>query len=111
MEESGQNILFIFLIAALFAVFLIFAVWLLRWQFNKADRLLENWARENNYRILEKQNANFGDGPAGTRQASSQVKYRIVVIDGNDQRKSGLVTIGSKNLGTLSDEIVVAWKE
>jgi len=111
MEESGQNILFIFLVAALFAVFLIFAVWLMRWQFNKADRLLENWARENNYRILEKQNANFGDGPAGTRQSSSQVKYRIVVLDGGNRRKSGLVTIGSKNLGTLSDEIAVGWDE
>lgn len=111
MEESKQIVLFIFLMAVLFVGFLIFAVWLMRWQFNKADRLLKNWARENNYRILEKQNANFGDGPAGTRQSSSQVKYQIVVIDSKDQRKSGLVTVGSKNLGTLSDEIVVGWDD
>ncbi len=111
MEESGQNVLFIVLIAALFAVFLIFAVWLVRWQFNKADRLLENWAGENEYRIVEKRNANFGDGPAGTRQASSQVKYRIVVVDENNQRKSGLAIVGSVNLGTLSDEVTVAWDD
>lgn len=111
MVESGQNILFVILIAALFAVFLIFAVWLVRWQFDKADRLLQDWARANNFQILEKHNANFGDGPAGTRQASSQVKYRVVVFDGGDRRKSGLVTVGSESFGTLSDEVTIEWDE
>lgn len=111
MQQSRQDILFIFALVIFFAAFIIFAVWLMRWQFNKADRLLENWARENKYRILEKRNANFGDGPAGTRQASSQVKYRIAVVDENNQRKSGLATIGSKNLGTLSDEVMVDWDD
>ena len=107
--QSGQNILPIFGIVILFAVVIIFAVWLIRWQFRKADRSLENWANENKCRILEKLPANFGDGPTGTRQSSSQVKYRIIVVDENDVRKSGLATIGSKNLGTLSDEVVVSW--
>lgn len=111
MEQSGQNILFIFAIVILFAAFVIFAVWLMRWQFNKADRLLESWASENKCRILEKQNANFGDGPVGRRQASSQVKYRIVVLDENNQRKSGSAIIGSKNLGTLSDEVTINWDD
>ena len=111
MTESGQNVVFVILIAALFAGFLIFAFWLVRWQFNRADRLLESWAGENKYRILEKQNANFGDGPTGTRQSSSQVKYRIVVIDENNRKKSGLAIIGSKNWGTLSDEVTVRWDD
>lgn len=111
MEQSGQNFLFIFAIVILFAAFIIFAFWLVRWQFNKADRLLADWASANKYRVLEKRDANFGDGPAGTRQASAQVKYRIAVVDENNYRKSGLVVIGSKNLGTLSDEVTVTWDE
>lgn len=111
MESSNQNILFIVFLAIFFAAFIIFGVWLMRWQFNKADELLKNWARKNKYQVLEKQHANFGDGPAGTRQSSAQVKYRVVVIDENGQRKSGLIIVGSKNLGTLSDETAVTWDE
>lgn len=83
----------------------------MRWQFNRADVLLENWAKENKYQIIDKQNANFGDGPIRRRQETAQVKYRVVIKDRNGQRKSGLVKAGSKNLGTLSDEITVIWDE
>lgn len=111
MEQNESNVWFIFALVILFAAFIIFAFWLVRWQFNRADRLLENWASENEYRILEKRDANFGDGPTGTRQSSSQVKYRIVVADGNNQRRSGLAVVGSKSAGTLSDEVTVNWDE
>lgn len=111
MEQNESNGWFIFALVILFVAFIVFAFWLVRWQFNRADRLLENWASKNEYRILEKRNANIGDGPTGTRQSSSQVKYRIVIVDRSNQRKSGMAIVGSKNTGTLSDEVIVNWDE
>ncbi len=82
---------------------------MVRWQFSKADRMLENWTTGKNYRLIEKQNANFGDGPLGRRGAKTYVKYRITVEDADGKIKTRIIYLGSANSGVLSDEIKVEW--
>lgn len=73
--------------------------------------MLEKWATENNYQIVDKQNANFGDGPLGRRGSGTYVKYRIIVKDSGGMTKTGVITLGSKETGVLSNEIKVDWDE
>lgn len=108
---DGKNILFILLLAVVFGGVLIFALWMIRWQYSKADVLLDNWATQNHYKLLEKENANFGDGPLGRRGAKTQVKYRIKVEDENGTIKTGLAYLGGENVGVLSNEVKVEWDD
>ena len=103
---DGNNIVFIVL---LFGAFLAFAFWMIRWQYSKADRMLENWAAQNSYKLIEKQDANFGDGPLGRRGAKTHVKYRVKVEDAEGKAKIGIVYLGSESMGVLSDEVKVEW--
>lgn len=108
---DGKNVLFIFLLVIVFGGVLVFAFWMIRWQYSKADRMLENWAAQNNYNLIKKQDANFGDGPLGRRGAKTQVKYRVKVEDANGQKKTGIVYLGGENTGVLSDEVRVEWDD
>ena len=87
----------------------IFGAWMVRWQFAKADRMLDNWARENGYTISKKRSANVGDGPMGARQATHAVKYRVTVADQAGHKRSGIIRLGSLQSGTLSDEVSMEW--
>lgn len=100
---------FFVLIACLFVAALCFGSWMLRWQFARAEALLEGWAAQNRLRIVHKARANVGDGPGGTRQSSKQVKYRVVVVDESGAQRSGVAHLGSRAMGTLSDEVSVEW--
>ncbi len=71
--------------------------------------MLENWATQNKYKLIEKQNANFADGPLGWRGAKTYVKYRVKVEDANGKTKTGVVYLGSENIGVLSNEVKVEW--
>jgi len=108
---DGANISFILFLILFFGAFLAFAFWMIRWQFSKAGRILENWAAQNKYKLIEKQNANFGDGPLGRRGAKTNVKYRVKVEDKDSKTKTGIVYLGSENTGVLSDEIIVVWDD
>lgn len=109
--SEDMEILPTLLIVAPFVAVLFFGRWMLRWQWRRADELLETWAKNHQYRIVEKRHANVGDGPAGTRQSSKRVKYKITVTDAQGQRKHGLISIGSVAMGTLHDDIAVEWDE
>lgn len=106
---NGKNIIFVIAVILLFSAFIVFAFWMIRWQYSKADRLLETWAARNNYELIEKQDANFGDGPMGRRGSKTYVKYRIKVKDDNGNIKTGIVFLGNENTGVLSDEVRVEW--
>lgn len=97
------------LIGAPFVLVAVLGVWMVRWQFRRADRMLKKWARENGHRILKKQRANIGDGPTGARQSSKAVKYRVTLADASGQTKRALITLGSRSSGTLSNEVGVEW--
>jgi hypothetical protein len=110
--NPGRKKMFGFLfIALIFVAVLGFGWWIYRWQYNRADAILNNWATQNNFRVLEKQKANFGTGPEAVRAGNKQVMYRITVEDQNGQKRSGVAKIGNETTGTLSDEISVDWDQ
>ena len=106
---DSKNIFFALFLVIIFGGILIFAFWMIRWQYSKADRMLENWAAQNNYKLLEKENANFGDGPLGRRGAKTYVKYRIRVEDITGKIRTGIAFLGDENVGVLSDKVRVEW--
>ncbi len=108
---DGTNISFILFLVLFFGAFLALAFWMIRWQFSKADQMLENWAAQNKYKLIEKQNANFNDGPLGWRGAKTHVKCRIKVEDAAGKTKTGIVYLGSANMGVLSNEVKVEWND
>lgn len=98
-------------IGLIFVAVLAFGWWMYRWQYNRADAILDNWAQTNNFKIIEKQKANFGTGPEAVRAGNKQVLYRITVVDVDGNQRTGLARIGSESTGTLSDKIVVEWDQ
>ena len=106
---EGKNIFFVFFLVVVFGGILFLGIWMVRWQYSKADRLLEDWAAHNGYKLLEKENANFGDGPLGRRGAKTYVKYCIKAEDVNGRMKTGIAYLGSENTGVLSDEVKIEW--
>lgn len=109
MQQSPMELLPIIFITLPFVAVLFFGWWMLHWQFRRADELLETWAKDNKLRVVEKKLANFGDGPTGTRQSSKKVKYRITVADEQGQQKRGVISVGSKTIGALGNEVTVEW--
>lgn len=106
---GGKNIFFVFFLVVIFGGIILFGIWMIRWQYSKADRLVENWAAQNNYKLLEKENANLGDGPLGRRGAKTYVKYRIKIEDNNGEIRTGTAFLGDENVGVLSDKVRVEW--
>lgn len=108
MAANKKTVFFLF-IALLFAGVLAFGWWMYRWQYDRADTILESWAKKNSFVVIDKQKANFGTGPEAVRAGNKQVLYRITVQSSDGQRRTGLARIGSVTTGTLSDEISVEW--
>lgn len=101
--------IFILFIILLFGAVLVFGWYLLNWQYSKADRMLEKWADQNSLKVIEKESANFGDGPIGRRGSATFVKYRIKTVDSGGRERNGVITLGNENTGVLSDEIRISW--
>jgi hypothetical protein len=87
-----------------------YAWWIHRWQCGEADRMLENWARQNGFTVLSKEWANpWGTGPGVVYASNKQVFYRVVVQDAEGKKKTGLVKIGSRMIGVLSNDVEAEW--
>jgi hypothetical protein len=92
---------------------LIFAlfVWLVRWQYARADALLDQWVEQNQYHVLKKEEITpAGTGPRGNRYGVKQVVYRVLVSDAAGQKKTARITLGSRQAGIISDEVRVEWE-
>ncbi|MEZ5305656.1 MAG: hypothetical protein R2684_00780 [Pyrinomonadaceae bacterium] len=104
-------LIFLF-IAFVFVAVIGFGIWMFRWQYGRADEALENWARDNNFKVLSKQDANPpGTGPKDRYAGNKQIWYRVTVEDAGGKKRTGIVKIGSESTGTLSDQISVEWDD
>jgi len=82
--------------------------WMYRWQYQTAQRVLQAWAAQHHFTVLEKELANdWYTGPGNRSASNKQVVYRIRVKDDQGRVHSGLATIGSKTMGTLEPIIDV----
>jgi lipopolysaccharide export LptBFGC system permease protein LptF len=112
MAAKKNKMIPFLLIGSLFVAVALFGWWMFRWQYNKADSLLENWARDNNYTVVEKTDANPpGTGPKDRWAANKQIMYRVTVKDPDGKTKTGIVKLGSEGSGTLSNKVTVEWDD
>lgn len=107
-----KNMTPILIIIVLFALVGAFGWWMYKWQYNKADEMLDGWLKQNSYTLVKKEDANpSGTGPGVRYAENTQVIYRIEVKDKDGNNKKGLIKLGSETSGTLSNQIEIVWDE
>ena len=79
------------------------------WHFTRAHSLLESWARENGYELLESSYRNVIKGPFFWTSSRGQVVYRITVRDARGRTRSGWLRCGGWWAGLFSDKTEVRW--
>jgi hypothetical protein len=77
-------------------------------QMRRARDLLEGWAEENGYEILESEHRFFRKGPY-IWSGRGQVVYRVWVRDSAGVERLGWVRCGSWFAGVLSDKVESRW--
>ena len=98
---NGAAGLLLFVVVACFAI--MFSVM----RYDKGRQLLEDWARDNGYTLIECQRRTLFRGPYFLTTSKSQLVYQIVVEDAAGVRRSGYARVGGYMLGMLSDKVDV----
>jgi hypothetical protein len=84
---------------------------MIAWHFSRSRGLLEKWAADNGFRIIESSYRNLVRGPFFWTTSKGQTVYRVIVEDATGQRRSGWVRCGSWLLGLWSDSVQVRWDD
>ena len=95
----------------LVVAFAAFAIFMIAWHFSRSRSLLEHWADENGYRIVESSYRNFVRGPFFWTTSKGQTVYRVTIEDRGGRVRSGWVRCGGWWLGLLSDRVQVRWDD
>ncbi|MCS6875115.1 MAG: hypothetical protein RML33_10085 [Acidobacteriota bacterium] len=107
--EVGLHEIVIFLMIFNLFALVVLGILTYKWQHEKAEFMLEKWAKMNKYEILMKSYANpIGTGP-GVGSRNPQIMYRVVVKDSKGERRSGVIKVGSRWLGVFEEKITVDW--
>lgn len=83
----------------------------LAWTFRRGDAMLDRWAAENNFRLLESEYRWFAKGPFFWRSSKGQTVYRIAVEDQAGEVHRGWARCGGWFLGLWTDQVDVRWDE
>lgn len=79
------------------------------WVFARANRMLERWAAQNGYQILERRLRMLWRGPFIWTSSGGQVVYRVHVCDAQSNERFGWALCGGFFGGVLSDEVEIEW--
>jgi hypothetical protein len=100
------------LIMVVFAtLFVVVAILVMRWHFSRSAAILQRWADEKGYEVLEKSYRYFFRGPFFFRASKEQAVYRVTVRDKAGNVGTGWVACGSWWFGLWSDQAQVRWDE
>jgi hypothetical protein len=83
----------------------------LAWSFSRSRSLLEQWAADNGFEILEREYRTFRRGPFFWTSSKNQAVYHVKVRDREGNVRSGWVRCGGWFLGLLSDQTEVRWED
>jgi hypothetical protein len=100
---------FILITAVTLAVLL--AASLMFWHLKRSRELLERWADDNRYQIVESSYRHLLRGPFFWTSSKGQTVYRVTVRDAKGVERSGWVRCGSWWTGLFSDKVEVRWEE
>jgi hypothetical protein len=103
MMEQIVGVLFFVVMAA-------FAVASIVWHFGRSRDVLQKWADDNGFQIIESRYAHW-KGPFMWTSSKGQSVYRVTVRDRNGYTRSGWVRCGSWWLGLWSDSAQVRWDD
>ena len=98
---SGGLIILVILIAILAMIF----------HFGCAQNVLETWARDNGYEIIDSEYRHLMKGPFFLRSGKGHAVYHVTVRDRDGNIRRGYVRCGSWLAGLLSDHVTVEWEE
>jgi hypothetical protein len=100
-------------VISVFAILLVLILMILGfgWHFARAAAILQQWADENGYEILERSYCHFFRGPFFFRTTKDQVVYRVTVRDKAGNVGTGWVACGSWWLGLWSNQAKVSWDQ
>jgi len=90
---------------------LAFVIAIFFWHYGRSSAILQKWADDNGYEILEKELRHFFKGPFFFTASKNQTVYRVTVRDKAGLERSGWVVCGGWWLGMLSDHVKVRWDE
>ena len=79
------------------------------WHYTRAASILERWAAQNGYRIIEREIRPIRRGPYFFTTGRSQAVYRVTVEDREGGIRRGYVRCGGWFLGMFSDHADVRW--
>ena len=83
----------------------------LMWHFGRSNSLLQQWAADNEYRILRQEYRTFFKGPFFWSSTKGQTVYYVVVEDSDGNKRSGWLRCGGSWFGLLSDHTEVRWDD
>lgn len=98
----------IFIIAWLICMSLIMIA-TLRWERWRSEQLIDRWAREHNYQLIERTYLWFSRGPFFWRSSKGQTVYYVTLLDDQGNMRRAWVRCGGWFLGLWSDKIAVEW--
>ncbi len=102
------KVMLIVFIGLAFFLVLLAGWWMYRWQYDTAERVLREWAEQQQLTVLERDLANTPySGPANRYASNKQVIYRIKVRDHSGRVRQGVAKIGTEKCGTLQPQIEV----
>ena len=76
----------------------------------RAYAILDAWANQNGYTILERRMAWFNKGPFFWTSSKNQVVFKVVVQDRHGGTRTGWVRVGHWLFGVLADTATEHWE-
>ncbi len=100
-----MEILFVLFVASIAVA--IASIW---WQSDKSQIIVQEWAQQNGFRLLESK-FSLSKGPFLWTSSKRQTVYRVRVEDKSGRVRGGWVKCGSYWWGLMSDEAQVRWDD
>jgi hypothetical protein len=106
MQSQNDIWIPVFLVAVIAIVIL---AWV--WHFSRARSILQKWADDNSYPLLQTEYCWFRRGPFFWTTSRDQAVYYVTVLDQQGHERRGWVRCGSWFFGMFSNQADVRWEE
>jgi hypothetical protein len=95
------------------AIFMLLAIMFIAgtmlFTYSRAYAILNTWAAQNGYEIIERRQAWLSRGPFFWTSNKNQVVFRVTVRDRYGATRHGWVRVGHWLLGMITDDATVIW--
>lgn len=96
-------------IAIGFLLFFGLALFLIFWQARRSSKMIDDWADEHGFEVVEKKQPLINLGPFRWENPHGRTFYQITARDDQGQEHGGWVCCGAEWLGLFSNKVEVRW--